>query len=123
MLLRGRRNRLQIQTIHTSKGLEFAVVFLCSLNYEHPDFGYKNPYSVEFATDKLDCGWGKVEKDKEELRTIYTALTRSSHYSYVSNSLHFQMPSWLRKSQIKEHPQFKFLREHAKFYGVIPYRA
>lgn len=46
-MTRKKRNRLQIQTIHDSKGLEYQVVFICSLNYSFPYFDIKNYYSSQ----------------------------------------------------------------------------
>lgn len=41
----------------------------------------------------------------------------------MNSSINFEWPHWLNKKDKKEHPQFKFLRENAKFFGVIPYHA
>jgi ATP-dependent exoDNAse (exonuclease V) beta subunit len=95
------------------------VVFLGSLNYEFPKFYKKNPFSIEPETQREEIQnllW--EEEAKEELRVIYTALTRSSRYSYVSSSLKFYKPTWLYN--YKEHPQFKFLKANAKYCGLVP---
>jgi ATP-dependent exoDNAse (exonuclease V) beta subunit len=43
-----RKDRIQIQTIHKAKGLEYPIVFICSL-----DHGYYQPsYEVEMTSFK-----------------------------------------------------------------------
>lgn len=53
------------------------------------------------------------------MRVIYTAITRSAHYCYVNSSIDFERPEWLKISDVKAHPQFVFLSQHAKFCGII----
>lgn len=103
-----------IQTIHSCKGLEYKVVFVSALNFKFPHWEKINRFSVLAATDKLQfADDDPVEKEKEEVRVIYTALTRSSRYCYVNSSIEFKKPDWLRNP--KPHPIFEFIRENVKF--------
>jgi hypothetical protein len=53
---------------------------------------------LQFADDD------PVEKRKEEVRVIYTAITRSSQYCFVNSSKEFKKPHWLHHP--KPHPMF-----------------
>lgn len=80
--------RLQLLTVHASKGLEFPVVFLCDLeegtfpNYRIPGKVrirslaglLRYPFSV--SRQKIECDWA------EELRLFYVAITRAQQQLY-----------------------------------------
>ena len=88
-----KKNKLTIQSIHNCKGLEYKIVFLCALNhayfqseYEQDPVDYNNLSDAERERKQNFQKDSMVEKMSEELRLIYTAVTRTSGYLYVSAS-------------------------------------
>lgn len=88
-------NKVQIMTIHKSKGLEFPVVILCSLEeskfprkYVDPTVKsfynmYPTPYKyLEYKDESEDM---EEHYDKEERRTIYVATTRAEDMLILSS--------------------------------------
>lgn len=97
------KDEVQIMTIHSSKGLEFPVVILCSLEedvfprkydpeHEQKDFiaGMANFYTPnKFLKYKNhDIELEKENYEKEENRTIYVAMTRAEDILIVSSLPH-----------------------------------
>lgn len=56
-------------------------------------------------------------REEEELRVVYTALTRTSKYSYVSASKNDNRSF----NQGIKHPHFEFLQREAKISEPIPF--
>ncbi|RLJ17788.1 exodeoxyribonuclease V subunit beta [bacterium endosymbiont of Escarpia laminata] len=91
-------NLVRIVTLHTSKGLEYPVVFCPFLWDEQPGFrkGQKSYLFHDPDTDfepVLELGSANFEKDKihkaeedlaENLRLLYVALTRARHRCYLA---------------------------------------
>ena len=96
---------VRIMTLHTSKGLEFKTVFLCSCNtkYNFKDLDIKNDYQFDkdygVALDFYDlkktyksntpkklllAAKKEDEIKQEELRMLYVALTRAEEKLYIT---------------------------------------
>ena len=89
-------NAVSIMTIHSSKGLEFPVVFLCDLSRK---FNLKDMQDAILVDDELSVGCNRVDHERfvryptlakkaivhkktreavsEELRVLYVAMTRA----------------------------------------------
>lgn len=93
-------NKVQIMTIHKAKGLEFPVVFLCSLDYYFPkvyksrekDQDYNNPtyptlpkFYKRFVDVKDAKNIDRKEHNEEEYRLIYVAITRAMDTLFISH--------------------------------------
>jgi len=85
-------NLVQVVTIHKSKGLEYPVVFLPFLNKTriakptdmpliHHDKQHKK--QVSLAADKSILALVEQERQTEEIRKLYVALTRASCCQYL----------------------------------------
>ena len=118
---------VQLMTLHASKGLEFPVVFLCSLmewsfprreplkeeHYPTPKkFKYKKHYS-HFNEEFLKA------YTNEEKRVLYVGLTRAKSTLIVSHGLHFahQVASHLRYVYHSSHLYAQSLAISAGFEG------
>ncbi|SKA79721.1 ATP-dependent helicase/nuclease subunit A [Caloramator quimbayensis] len=95
-------NAVKIMTIHASKGLEFEVVFIPSLDYEIEKINKKKFVYDKFADEKGKYGIvinhhaikddlykyvdakRKEEEKKEEIRVFYVAVTRAVRYISLS---------------------------------------
>ncbi|WP_257276144.1 exodeoxyribonuclease V subunit beta [Endozoicomonas sp. SESOKO4] len=85
--LESERNRVQIVTIHKSKGLEYPVVFLpyiCSFREaEEPVYHDSQHTTLDLSGD--DQALIKADKERlaEDIRLLYVALTRSIYRCYM----------------------------------------
>ena len=111
-------NSVQINTIHSSKGLEFPVVFLIDTGSKFSmqsitdnilienDFGistktfdlqkrlvYNSPVNLAFKKKIID------EERKEEMRLLYVALTRPKNYLTIVGTTDLEKVSQLKTSQ------------------------
>lgn len=115
---------VQLMTIHKSKGLEFPVVILCSLeNKKFPKEFQKKEKDINYSSIKLEYPVddkfllnkeeiGKREHKNEEKRIIYVGLTRAKnliilsilpHYSSVNESInYFDRPCSYYGKELKE---------------------
>lgn len=117
---------VQILTIHKSKGLEFPVVFVCSLMefvfpkrkpYKEKITDYKIPreikYEKVFKNKPYDMSFNDVYKNefkKEERRILYVGLTRAKSTLIVSHLLDRDRKSCKEFLQMKKiDPAFKEL--------------
>ncbi|AWI76158.1 exodeoxyribonuclease V subunit beta [Parazoarcus communis] len=96
--LESDRNLVQIITIHRAKGLEYGVVFCPFLFDGHPAKGDSGPmrawhddtdqlildYRMASATDKEIAARQLRERQAEDMRLIYVALTRAVHRCYLT---------------------------------------
>ncbi|WP_252180466.1 exodeoxyribonuclease V subunit beta [Endozoicomonas sp. 4G] len=85
--LESERNRVQIVTIHKSKGLEYPVVFLpyiCSFREaEEPVYHDSEHTTLDLSGDDQALVKADEERLAEDIRLLYVALTRSVHRCYV----------------------------------------
>ncbi len=95
--LESDRNLVQIVTIHRAKGLEYGVVFCPFLFDGHPPRGDAGPmrawheadgrlvldYRCDAASDKTIAARLRFERQAEDLRLAYVALTRAIHRCYL----------------------------------------
>ncbi|MDQ3022546.1 MAG: UvrD-helicase domain-containing protein [Bacteroidota bacterium] len=104
--LDNQKNAVTMMTIHSSKGLEFPVVFITGL--EEGLFPVTNSTMYE---DELE----------EERRLFYVAITRAKsklYLSYANQRYKFGMQSYQMKSRfLKEIPDV-FINEHFIFEGL-----
>ena len=89
------QNAVKINTIHSSKGLEFPCVFLINLedgggNTKRNDIVYVKEegndcygYSLSFEGEEFKKIFKKDNQEEEE-RLLYVALTRASQYLFIS---------------------------------------
>ena len=96
--LESDRNLVQIITIHRAKGLEYGVVFCPFLFDGHSSKGDSGPmrawhddddqlildYRMASATDKEIATRQLRERQAEDMRLIYVALTRAVHRCYLT---------------------------------------
>ncbi len=89
---------VQIMTIFKSKGLEFPIVFVPTMwtnivgqsnqQYKvyHDDLAQTDIKTIIHfdAKDVTANEKAKMEKDQEEVRSLYVAVTRSSHRTYIA---------------------------------------
>lgn len=114
---------VQILTIHKSKGLEFPVVFVCSLMesvfpkrkpYNEKITDYKIPrdikYEKVFKNKPYDMSFNdafKIEFKKEERRILYVGLTRAKSTLIVSHLLNRERESCKEFQYMKKiNPKF-----------------
>ncbi|WP_422474972.1 exodeoxyribonuclease V subunit beta [Endozoicomonas sp. ALB032] len=85
--LESERNRVQIVTIHKSKGLEYPVVFLphiCSFREaEEPVYHDSQHTTLDLSGDDQALIKADEERLAEDIRLLYVALTRSVHRCYM----------------------------------------
>ncbi len=96
-----RDNGVRLMTVHGSKGLEFPVVFLAGIRsfnrrdmnnrcLVHREYGFGcriregNTYYSTLPRNIIQHCM-RQEQNSEELRILYVALTRASHYLFVSS--------------------------------------
>jgi len=89
------QNAVKVNTIHSSKGLEFPCVFLINLedgggNTKRDDIIYVKEerrdcysYSLSFEGEELKKIFRRDNQEEEE-RLLYVALTRASQYLFIS---------------------------------------
>ncbi|AWI78804.1 exodeoxyribonuclease V subunit beta [Parazoarcus communis] len=96
--LESDRNLVQIITIHRAKGLEYGVVFCPFLFDGYPSKGDSGPmrawhddddqlildYRMASAADKEIAARQQRERQAEDMRLIYVALTRAVHRCYLT---------------------------------------
>ncbi len=81
--------KIQIMTIHTSKGLEFPVVFLAggfTSRINDPTATYHDEHRrrvIDLCPDAHATAIGKAEEAAEQQRLLYVALTRAMLKLYV----------------------------------------
>lgn len=99
-------NTVKIMSIHSSKGLEFPVVFICDTSKKfnkqdirsktilHSQLGFackrrNNALSKEFTTIPLEALKLETEKSmlSEELRILYVALTRAKERIFITGTI------------------------------------
>lgn len=109
--------RLQIMTLHSSKGLEFDIVML-PLMPKHdgkysrtPKFGAATPSegsqrTVDLGSVTFELHKGSLERDQnqERLRVLYVALTRARHACHVFLPETWVAPSEPKKGSKKDGP-------------------
>ena len=102
---KGEKDAVRLMTAHKAKGLEFEVVYVTGLN----DKKWGNKRKVQlFLSLKNES---KEEKDEEEKRLFFMALTRAKKYLYLTGFL---------KGEAKEFVPSKFLYEiDQKFINKI----
>ncbi|WP_051786001.1 exodeoxyribonuclease V subunit beta [Endozoicomonas numazuensis] len=85
--LESERNRVQIVTIHKSKGLEYPVVFLpfiCSFREAgEPVYHDSQHTTLDLSGDDEALIKADEERLAEDIRLLYVALTRSVHRCYL----------------------------------------
>jgi superfamily I DNA/RNA helicase len=104
------------------------VVFICSLNfdYKHDPFepaaiprnradAYRNDAEKE-RQRAMDLN-RHIVKEEEELRVIYTALTRTSKYSFITAS---KRDCMIPEYSIK-HPHFETLQNQCENSHYVPF--
>lgn len=74
-------NAVKIMTIHKSKGLEFPVVFIPEMIKKR-----KKKRNPVFVDDRLYSTKTYDSDEEDERRVLYTAITRSEHYLFISGS-------------------------------------
>jgi len=72
-------NAVKIMTIHKAKGLEFPVVFIPEMVKKR-----KKGRNPVFVDDRLYSTTTYNSDEEDERRVIYTAITRSEHYLFIS---------------------------------------
>ncbi|RLB75314.1 MAG: hypothetical protein DRH15_14275, partial [Deltaproteobacteria bacterium] len=89
------QNAVKVNTVHSSKGLEFPCVFLINLedgggNTKRNDIVYVKEegndcygYSLSFEGEEFKKIFKKDNQEEEE-RLLYVALTRASQYLFIS---------------------------------------
>ena len=108
------KDAVQIMTVHTSKGLEFPVVILASLDLKHFPVRYENPSTItevkgyatyftpyeflEYKGDAFDSDLEEKLHDMEEERVIYVAMTRAQDILILSNLLKRMVIRKLKRS-------------------------
>ncbi len=91
-MLESDRSAVTLMTIHSSKGLQFPVVFLPELSSRYPNqYGgiklYHEGYDICCNPDGLDNAaklQATIEELQENLRLIYVAVTRACYYCHIS---------------------------------------
>ncbi|MEO8209976.1 MAG: UvrD-helicase domain-containing protein [bacterium] len=104
--LDNQKNAVTMMTIHSSKGLEFPVVFITGL--EEGLFPVSNSTMYE---DELE----------EERRLFYVAITRAKtklYLSYANQRYKFGMQSYQMKSRFLKEISDEFINEHFIFEGL-----
>ena len=81
-------DRVQIMTIHASKGLEFPVVFMAggfTRSNKSDFYKYHDKGDIVYDLNRKTCNKQKndVEEDEEEKRLYYVAFTRAIFYLYI----------------------------------------
>lgn len=71
------KDRIQIMTMHASKGLEFEKVYILNINKEYP-YLYKSNY---IELDKLELKNNNIIE--EERRLLYVSMTRAKRELYI----------------------------------------
>lgn len=120
-------DRVQILTVHKSKGLEFPIVFICSLmEFSFPRrkprkdkiTDYPTPIDIKYAKIFEDKPIGSSFKDEyikefknEEQRILYVGLTRAKSTLIVSHILNKVKDECKEFRNMKKYdPNFKELR-------------
>ncbi len=124
-------NAVQISTIHKAKGLEYNIVFapgLCMIpNFKKleknkvNDFKKNAEYYFTFNYGSLneeDKKLHDTQKEQENRRLIYVALTRSVYKSYIS----YMPRSYIRKPKVSSfediYNRFKPKCSHNKLFEI-----
>ena len=98
----GPGERIQVMTIHQSKGLEFEAVFVPSLvEGRLPQFG-RSP-RFELPPSVLEpLVRGKEDVIAEERRLLYVAMTRARRRLYLTHATHYEGGRRWRDSRFLE---------------------
>ncbi len=91
------QGRVSLMTMHTAKGLEFPIVFVCGL--EENLLPHARSIDADFEAD------GDGRGVEEERRLFYVALTRAREKLFLSHAQtrrHFGQESWARPSRFLE---------------------
>jgi len=75
-------NAVKILTIHKAKGLEFPVVFIPGMVHEQSP-----PHENTYIDPELYNVHEYIGDDEEERRVLYTAITRSEKYLFITGSV------------------------------------
>lgn len=86
---------IKIVTIHSSKGLEYKIVFAPFLDFitdnkrdiasfRHPDGQYLSGNKKEFTVEQT--GWLADQLEQENRRLLYVAITRAVYKCYISKN-------------------------------------
>ena len=79
-------DRVQVMTLHKSKGLEFPIVFpigICSRHMQAEEFIVTEQQVTAASQDLEAFSLHLEEKDAEKLRQLYVALTRGKERVYI----------------------------------------
>ncbi len=99
-----REKKVQIMTMHVSKGLQFPVVFIGGGLTKHPFQQYnlyhqadknKNARKIIDITRNSGINESKTEQEGEDKRLFYVALTRAQFKLYIPYFPNKQKSSWI----------------------------
>lgn len=134
---------IQIMTVHKSKGLEFPIVFICSLADKKFPSSFKDPnpssgyaagkpvyytpnYCLEYKNYTIEEE--EIEHDNEEERIVYVAMTRAQDSLVLSTLVDSYVNLYIDKENINDNTLSKLeknqlLKElpkgHFKIHNLI----